>query len=55
MTSSNFTPVNNTEKMLFIMPKNCNCPICQATKQKAQEEMGSSKYKKLAKQLGIAC
>lgn len=53
MISVNFTPANNTEKMLFIMPKNCSCPICQATKQKAKNELGTKRYNKLVKQLGF--
>lgn len=54
MKTMNFNPSNNIEKMLFVMPKNCNCPICKATKEKARNELGAVQYKKLTKKLGFA-
>lgn len=52
MKTGNFA--NNIEKMLFVMPKNCNCPICQASKEKARNELGEKRFKRLTKQLGFA-
>lgn len=55
MKTLNYTPVNNIEKMLFVMPKNCNCPICKETKEKAKKDLGIAKYEKITRELGFAC
>ncbi len=54
MITANFTPSNNTEKMLTVMPKKCNCPMCRSTKQKAEQELGKKRYKEIVKILGFA-
>jgi hypothetical protein len=54
MITANFTPVSHTEKMLSVMPKKCNCPMCRSTKKRAQSELGKKRYKEITKILGLA-
>lgn len=53
MNPTLFTPANELEKSLMILPKDCNCSACQAQKNKAKEQLGTKKYYKVCESIGI--
>ncbi len=53
MNTTTFTPANELERSLMILPKNCNCSACQAQKDRVKNEMGTKKYFKVCEQIGL--
>lgn len=53
MNSTTFKPANDLEKMLMVLPKDCNCSACEAEKKKAKEQMGMKKYYKVCESIGL--
>jgi len=56
MKNNNFNnePKSNAERMLFLLPKSCNCHTCVETKSYIKNEIGEAKFINIAKQVGIA-
>lgn len=53
MNATTFTLAKELERSLMILPKNCNCSVCQAQKDKVKNEMGTKKYFKVREQIGL--
>lgn len=43
----------DVEKILSLMPKNCDCSVCCLLKNSLKSQMGESQYKKLATQYKV--
>lgn len=43
----------NAEKMLFLLPKSCNCSTCNATKDYVKNAIGESEFVSMCKQAGV--
>jgi len=43
----------NAERMLFVLPKSCNCNTCVETKKYVKNEIGESNYLAICKQVGL--
>lgn len=54
MAISKFKLKDSTKKMALAMPKNCRCPICEATRQKIKNEVGEKNYLRIARELVFA-
>ena len=44
---------SNAERMLFLLPKSCNCHTCVETKSYIKNELGETKFFSIAKKVGI--
>lgn len=49
----NFTPANNSEKLLATLPKECSCHMCKASKVEAKNQLGERRYNEVCKLLNI--
>jgi len=45
---------SSIEKMLFLLPKSCNCHTCIETKSYIRNEMGETRFVTAAKEAGIS-
>lgn len=53
MKTTNFTPKNNSEKLLATLPKECSCHMCTASKKEAKNELGERRFNEVCKLLNI--
>ena len=44
---------SDAERMLFLLPKSCNCHTCVETKSYIKNELGETKFFSIAKKVGI--
>lgn len=44
---------SNAERMLFALPKSCNCHTCKETKNYVKSEIGESDFLTICKQAGL--
>ena len=49
----NEEPKSSVERMLFLLPKSCNCHTCVETKSYIKNELGETKFFSIAKKVGI--
>jgi len=49
----NYEAKSNAERMLFVLPKSCNCNTCKETKNYVKNEIGESNYVVICKQVGL--
>jgi len=47
------TQSSTVEKLLAVLPKNCNCNTCIVTKNYIESILGKEKYKRLSKEVGV--
>ncbi len=43
----------NAERMLFVLPKSCDCNTCKETKNYVKNEIGESEFLAICKQVGL--
>ena len=43
----------NLEKLLFVLPKSCNCHTCIETKNLIKNEIGETRFLALSKEIGL--
>lgn len=53
MKTIELNPKSAFEKLLYVLPKKCKCPVCETTKSKAKAAVGDSQYFKLVRKLGF--
>lgn len=53
MKTIQFTPANETEKLLSILPKECTCHMCEASKKSAITKLGEKRFQEICKILNI--
>ena len=55
MKNNNFNneSKSNAERMLFVLPKSCNCNTCTETKNYVRNEKGESNFIAICKQVGL--
>jgi hypothetical protein len=54
MTTANFKPTNETERMMATLPKVCTCNMCTVSKNVALETLGKKRFNAICKILDIA-
>jgi len=53
MKAIQFSPANEAEKVLTLLPKECSCNMCSISKQDAMVQLGEKRFKKICKILDI--
>lgn len=53
MKATNFTPANDSEKLLALLPKECSCHMCKVSKKEAMEHLGEKRFYEICKLLKI--
>ena len=44
---------SSVERMLFLLPKSCDCNTCQVTKNFIKKELGEAEFFSVSKQIGL--
>lgn len=55
MKTIQFTPANETEKLLTVLPKECTCHMCETSKKDAIQHLGMKRFQEVCKLLKIVC